>query len=332
MAEEVNNANESVRASSSRLPYIDVVRGFAILMVVVGHLIQYNYVSALRDPLFNIIYSFHMPLFFFISGVACATASRDRAWNCSCKDLLKKCLNKGVVLLIPPIIWTLLDFLLSDKTYLSIADFARYWFPYVLFSVYVFWFLLCYAKGRRGNIVVGVALAFLTVLFLVGCKRIPIMYLSFFLFGIYFQRAKWIEKSGWLYALSFLFFCFFASRFKYGDTPLGNGDRVWYESLSSIFASASMMWAAKKLCDVRPQLVRWLSYVGRYTFGIYLAQFYLVNIPTIGILQQELPSFVQFACLLMVAIVISFVCILLEKILSTWPLLAALMYGRIKNF
>ena len=59
-------------STGNRLIYLDALRGFAILLVVVGHLIQYNYQSALDDPIFNAIYSFHMPLFFFISGASCS--------------------------------------------------------------------------------------------------------------------------------------------------------------------------------------------------------------------------------------------------------------------
>ncbi len=52
----------------NRVEYIDSLRGFAILLVVMGHLIQTNYRDGFVHPIFNIIFSFHMPLFFFISG------------------------------------------------------------------------------------------------------------------------------------------------------------------------------------------------------------------------------------------------------------------------
>lgn len=44
-----------------REKWIDVVRGGAILLVVIGH-------SGCPEILYNLIYSFHMPLFFVISG------------------------------------------------------------------------------------------------------------------------------------------------------------------------------------------------------------------------------------------------------------------------
>lgn len=57
------------KEAMERVGYIDSLRGFAILIVVVGHLIQFNYNAFLESKLFNIIYSFHMPLFFLLADV-----------------------------------------------------------------------------------------------------------------------------------------------------------------------------------------------------------------------------------------------------------------------
>lgn len=51
---------------SQRLFYIDALRGFAIALVVLGHVLQHFYTD---DALaVRVICSFHMPLFFFICG------------------------------------------------------------------------------------------------------------------------------------------------------------------------------------------------------------------------------------------------------------------------
>lgn len=49
--------------SKERLYYLDLAKGFGILLVILGHI---EYVS---DALHTWIYSFHMPLFFFIAGI-----------------------------------------------------------------------------------------------------------------------------------------------------------------------------------------------------------------------------------------------------------------------
>jgi fucose 4-O-acetylase-like acetyltransferase len=48
---------------------LDALRGLAIILVVMGHVLAFSDVQHYQNkPLFNIIYYFHMPLFFFISG------------------------------------------------------------------------------------------------------------------------------------------------------------------------------------------------------------------------------------------------------------------------
>lgn len=51
-----------------RLLWIDWLKSILISLVVVGHSIQFSDVSFESNWLFRFIYSFHMPLFFFVSG------------------------------------------------------------------------------------------------------------------------------------------------------------------------------------------------------------------------------------------------------------------------
>src|SRR5512132_506835 len=49
---------------SKRIEYIDIARGIGILLVVMGH----NDFAVVSPFGYKLIYSFHMPLFFFLSG------------------------------------------------------------------------------------------------------------------------------------------------------------------------------------------------------------------------------------------------------------------------
>ncbi len=51
----------AMKESKEKIQWIDMVRGGAILLVVIGH-------SGCPSLIYNFIYSFHMPLFFVISG------------------------------------------------------------------------------------------------------------------------------------------------------------------------------------------------------------------------------------------------------------------------
>lgn len=51
------------------IPYITKLKFFCVILVILGHTIQYTYTSNFDDNiLFRWIYAFHMPLFIFISG------------------------------------------------------------------------------------------------------------------------------------------------------------------------------------------------------------------------------------------------------------------------
>jgi len=74
VSENVGNSSDvqekkPEKASAGRLEYIDVLRGFAVILVIVGH--------CAPPTLDTYIFSFHMPLFFFISGVLFAFKERQ---------------------------------------------------------------------------------------------------------------------------------------------------------------------------------------------------------------------------------------------------------------
>ena len=51
-----------------RNPLIDVLKGFTIILVVIGHACQWFSGDDRSQPLYTTIYAFHMPLFMFLSG------------------------------------------------------------------------------------------------------------------------------------------------------------------------------------------------------------------------------------------------------------------------
>lgn len=51
-----------------RLPYIDALKLFAILLVVLGHSVQLSVADYEHSVAFRLIYSFHMAFFMFLSG------------------------------------------------------------------------------------------------------------------------------------------------------------------------------------------------------------------------------------------------------------------------
>ncbi len=104
-----------IASKKQRDPLADIIRGFAILLVVWGHCIQegngadYS-LNALYfdDKLYQLIYSFHMPLFAIIAGFY-AYPSIARAIDRKAQlELLRK---RIIVYIIPIVVWTLFEYI-----------------------------------------------------------------------------------------------------------------------------------------------------------------------------------------------------------------------------
>ncbi len=62
---------------NKRIEYIDVAKGIGILLVVFGFVVYGgNYKMVGSETISNFIYSFHMPLFFVISGMCIKESKR----------------------------------------------------------------------------------------------------------------------------------------------------------------------------------------------------------------------------------------------------------------
>ena len=65
-----------MKIATTRIAWVDALKGFAILMVVLGHILQRFYSDDTLAVRF--IYSFHVPLFMFLSGYV---SYKIFAWN-----------------------------------------------------------------------------------------------------------------------------------------------------------------------------------------------------------------------------------------------------------
>lgn len=76
---------------ASRIPWIDTAKGIAIILTIIGHTLDYGTLGR------NIIFSFHMPLFFILSGYTFKIS--DHWDNCLIR------LKKDIVRLLCPVLF-----------------------------------------------------------------------------------------------------------------------------------------------------------------------------------------------------------------------------------
>ena len=128
---------------TNRIYWIDLLRGLAIFLVVYGHILMFYQYQGIQLPTIRFIYSFHMPLFFFISGFV--SFKEKRQWNLfSFFQFIK---NKTIYLLIPSTLFFLIYILVNRLNFTdSIYDKfkAGYWFTFVLFLFYIIYSTCCF--------------------------------------------------------------------------------------------------------------------------------------------------------------------------------------------
>lgn len=128
-------------SESRRLDYIDIAKGMGIILVVAGHLLpEGNYLRA-------IIYSFHMPLFFFLSGYFLGQDKNSVSLKESIrkqKKLFRKYIGYSVAFI-------LFDYIIRTNLLHEIEKSQVIWDVYktiTLYGINVLWFIpaLCIAK------------------------------------------------------------------------------------------------------------------------------------------------------------------------------------------
>jgi fucose 4-O-acetylase-like acetyltransferase len=100
-------------ALNTRLNWVDYAKGLGIILVVFGHVAKGLFSSKLIDPVFyyyavNFVYSFHMPLFFILSGFF-FIKSLDKKGNTAF------IVNKLETIIYPFAIWSLIQTFIEIK-------------------------------------------------------------------------------------------------------------------------------------------------------------------------------------------------------------------------
>lgn len=164
-----------------RIKYIDISRAFAIFLIVFGHTIVH---SLNCHVVFKILYSFHVPLFFIISGYT---------FNSLNKDFKLFLRNKIVRILLPYFIWAflflipyyifggninsllgnsgsfnlgnnLLNIIYGVGCSFALKQNTPLWFLPALFTMEVCFFYICKVKKDKARFIILLLLAFLGII------------------------------------------------------------------------------------------------------------------------------------------------------------------------
>ena len=131
---------------SKRFEHIDALKGFAIILMVMGHVLSSFYPDPYlvyeSEPrsamlLFRIIYSFHMPLLIFLSGYVALRLSDYSLRNCA-----STIWRRFRTLVIPYIIVGFMRYVVTQQYFFD------YWFIWILFQFILLTLCIEYVGAR----------------------------------------------------------------------------------------------------------------------------------------------------------------------------------------
>lgn len=288
------------KQTKKRSPYLDIIKAILILLVIIGHSIQYGSGSTYLEKqlffnnyLFKFIYSFHMPLFIMISGYL--------SYNSLNKNSLKETfISKFKSLIIPLFFWSIIPFIINLEFYsiieslkLFIAVFStNLWFLWSLFYINILVKLI--NKYFKDNIFIYI-LSFLITFILPNTLVIKYFNIQFslysflyfyFLIGYFYKKYNLEDKLNKLFNIKtliintiifiLLLIPFSTNDYIYvsGINIIGNYKQLFidlYRYLLGLLGSIELLLLIKLLLPkIKDNLKDKLLYLGKNTLGIYI--------------------------------------------------------------
>lgn len=270
---------------------LDAVKGLAIILVVVGHITAFSNPGNLKNNLlYNLIYSFHMPLFFFISGYLVVGRFGPTAYS-----WIKK---KFTQLVIPYLIFTFfyvfilfgfrnktLTPLLIVQVIFSYTVPESAWFLPVLFESFVILAILILAEKLIGKssflifFIITSCIIPLTSLNAINAVLQIVYYTAFVIIG--YLVCTWKDHlsshiSTFEIVGSILFVILFSV--KYASLLPKVNSALFYLFYSYVLASTGIIlsWSAIKLI-INSKIVKPFIFLGVFTMEIYLIHLSILN-------------------------------------------------------
>lgn len=324
-----------------RLDYIDEIRGLAILLVVIGNLIQFNGVST-NHPVFEFIYSFHMPLFFAVSGYITEKVTFITNYKQYALYLKKKIIS----LIIPLFTWSLLvsKFVLAEhwntitwENIYNIISSPGLWFLKMLFVILFFYGIFNYICNiLKIKTILNFAISLFTIVSIsllivfIGIMEINFIMFSFaFYVGVIISKYKKIEEiclGNVIYTISTVVFIVLSTHWNF----MGNVIDDIYKIIISTSAFIFFLNLFTKI-NLKNKAKEILLLFGRYSLSIYVIQFYLCNIyngDNIGYYISNINYILCFIIVCMLSIPLCYICVITAKIIETNKFLSFIMLGK----
>ncbi len=267
--------------------FYDCVKGFAILLVVLGHMIQS--LDTCDNPLYLGVYLFHMPLFAFLSGLFFVRSYERYTPFALIKrrfvQLMVPCLSWGSLSLVVVIAGKILKHKPMDFVFFFQVLYSSLWYLSTIFGLILIG-IVVHSLVRRylggGGYIIGWSLAFAVLYFMPYFKGGNIQHLEFlcpfFALGVLTRHFSYARLKGWValcaaavYLVAYHFFSFDVSLYKM-SSALSAAEHL-YGTLIRLAGGVSGSLLAMYLIQVLMRFgkahLAWLATLGTLTLPIY---------------------------------------------------------------
>lgn len=318
---------------------LDIIRGCAMLMVILGHTISGNNIVNYEDSiLFKIIWSLQMPLFILISGyVTVFSKPIDSA-----KDLLTFIKKRTLTYILPWVMWTFFihGFLMDGWNLMQLSEKIKYvlwnmdsgyWFLFSLWTICMIWGVGNYFAGKMSQrekirpVFTSLISIVLAGILIIAAKlwgmsflaiKYSLYYLIFYYIGyLYSHYISYFDKKDWFANIKQIFVAVSLIVFAYltvhcntysADDSLVNIAIRLVSSIAgcAVFISAVSFWITHSNNGIPVKIQSFILLAGQHSLGLYLSHYLFLSILPLAEI-TELISLTGFVvCLLNYLLVI----------------------------
>jgi len=321
---------------SKREYWIDALKGFTIIAVIIGHCLD-GYLKAgmfegllafdIFEIIKSVIYAFHMPLFFIISGYTLNLAYIDENNSFKTKRFFRQATNIMLIY----VMWALMLWVVkmmfskyvndvygvSDLIEMFITPLGNYWYLHALFILYLIVFIFKFNKTNKTITVLIMMLFSVLVLFFNEMYGLHVTvyktayHLAFFYIGMYLCRYREKLESKPAFIVSLLFTV--AAWIVYATTDFPVLSNFVTRPVLALSMSYIFIFIFKTMSRFK---LKFLNTCGKYCIYIYLIHPFItagnrVILPKLYINEPYLALAINSLSALLISLVIA---MMVEKI------------------
>lgn len=271
---------------SIRYYELDIAKGLGILFVVLGHSFPNSLeLSGASSILYNTLYSFHMPMFFFFFGLV-----SKKLLTTNKNEKIEALKNRFIRLMVPYFVFAVIyiplriimaeysrfsyDFTKLYTVFLGNNPNGELWFLYVLFWFSIVAILFANKKNIKYITIIALAVTLCSPLVLFAYNGISAknsMFQAFFFYlGIftscYYEKVRTVFKFGWFVAS--------AAAFTVAEILLQTTGIYVFKIFTSLFATfavlciSSVITRSKTIKKIK--IESYFSQLGQYSMDIFI--------------------------------------------------------------